>query len=120
MEIDESRINPPHVKLISFKEAIEVTEEAPNGIKNEARMNQRTLPLRDPVGPLYQQPPEMINKCYDEKCDVWSIGIALYFILCGDLPFYCTDDAKAKYKILNGRLFFRCKCLNLHRIKTNA
>lgn len=61
----------------------------------------------DPVGPLYYQCPEMLNKKYDDKCDVWSIGIVLYFILCGDLPFYGNDDAKVKFTILNGRLFFR-------------
>jgi serine/threonine protein kinase len=49
----------------------------------------------------------MINKNYGEKCDVWSIAIVLYFILCGDLPFYGNDDAKVKFTILNGRIFFR-------------
>lgn len=69
--------------------------------------------MTDPVGPLYYQCPEMINKSYDEKCDVWSIGIVLYFILCGDLPYYGNDDAKVKQTILNGRLFFRCKHFNV-------
>jgi len=50
----------------------------------------------------------MLNRGYDEKTDVWSIGVTLYFILCGDYPFSGHNDEKLKAAILNGRLFFRC------------
>ena len=31
--------------------------------------------------------PEVINKRYNEKCDIWNIGIILYIIFNGKPPF---------------------------------
>ena len=31
------------------------------------------------------------NKC-NEKCDVWSIGVLLFIILYGDVPFHSNSD----------------------------
>ena len=44
--------------------------------------------IHDPIGTIFYTAPEIIkNLQYDEKCDLWSLGITLYEILFGYLPY---------------------------------
>jgi len=41
----------------------------------------------EPVGTPYTVSPEVIRGSYDERCDVWAIGVITYLLLSGEPPF---------------------------------
>ena len=51
------------------------------------------------VGTTLYLSPEVISGKYDEKCDLWSIGVLLYFMLYGRYPF--DDENGEKEKIFH-------------------
>ena len=43
---------------------------------------------------------------YNEKCDLWSIGVITYFMLSGLPPFLGNTETAVKIKILSGDYSF--------------
>ena len=48
--------------------------------------------LTEMQGTSYYIAPDVIKKDYDERCDVWSIGVLMYILICGQPPFNGSDD----------------------------
>jgi len=43
--------------------------------------------------------PEVIDNCYDEKCDEWSCGVLMYLLLCGEFPFEGESEEEIFKKV---------------------
>ncbi|KAL4435846.1 hypothetical protein ABPG74_015814 [Tetrahymena malaccensis] len=48
----------------------------------------------------YMAPEVMFNKTYNKSCDIWSLGIIMYRLICGQLPF------KSQQQIHQAKLYF--------------
>lgn len=61
--------------------------------------------LRTACGsPAYVAPEVISGKTYNQQCDMWSLGVLLYILMCGYPPFY-SSDRKVMFKRIRGAEF---------------
>ena len=76
-----------HIKIIDFGTAKVFSRE-----KRENAL----------IGSAYYIAPEVLNKNYTEKCDIWSCGIIMYILLTGRPPFNGKTEEEIMRKIKIG------------------
>lgn len=82
---------PDNIKLIDFGLAKKLSE-------NEIMSN--------PNGTAYYIAPEVLKGEYTVKCDVWSMGVVLYIMLCGRPPFKGKSNPDIISSVLKGEYHF--------------
>ena len=66
-------------------------------------------PMTSVVGTSYYIAPEVLCKKYDKACDLWSIGVITYILICGYPPFNGSSDRHLHAAILRGRYRFHAE-----------
>jgi Serine/threonine protein kinase len=77
------------------------------GLSN--KFGNRFEQMHSKVGTIYYVAPEVLAGNYDNKCDMWSLGVLMYTMLSGDLPFFDEQIAEVYRKLKSGTYFYSKK-----------
>ena len=66
--------------------------------------------LNETKGTPYYISPEVLQGHYDERTDLWSIGVVTYYLLSGKFPFMAPDDERLAQKIMACDYNFEGEC----------
>ena len=82
---DKTLFGLPFIKIIDFGTAKIYENEYENLV----------------IGTLFYMAPEVFNKKYTEKCDMWSLGVILYYLFTKKFPFQGPTKPKLIHSIEN-------------------
>ena len=100
MKIIHRNLKPENI-LISKREKDDLLYVKIGGFAI-AKMNKEGIIEKKIKESSYYFAPEIITNNYDEKYDLWSIGVIMYLLLSGRLPFSGGNDMEINEKILKG------------------
>jgi len=90
----ESARSGASLKLIDF------------GLSRFCGTNDESAIMKTRVGTPYYIAPEVLRKEYDCACDVWSVGVIMYILLCGYPPFYGNSEKEIYDSVKKGSFNF--------------
>jgi len=70
-----------------------------------SRIIRETTQMNGYAGTLFYMAPEVVlQQRYTELCDMWSIGVIMYSLLCGYPPFLGSDNKATALAIVKGKM----------------
>jgi calcium-dependent protein kinase len=67
---------------------------------------QSGVKLKQKFGTPYYIAPEVLQRSYNENCDIWSAGVNMYIVLCGYPPFSGSSDDIILKRVAEGNYSF--------------
>lgn len=72
-----------------------------------ARKHRRgDAPMTTIVGTPYYLAPDLLRKSYTKACDLWSVGVIAYILLCGYPPFNGANNKEVYQSVQRGIYYF--------------
>lgn len=62
--------------------------------------------MKTVVGTVWYMAPEIYERKYSQKCDIWAAGVMLYIMLCGYPPFFGESKDEIILKVKESKLEF--------------
>ena len=103
----EKKGDHAHVKLIDFGLSSPMGEDSElqlGGGRNSPP--KKVLKRGNKVGTPYYVAPEVLSGLYGYPCDIWSLGVIMYVLLTGYLPFGGGDVDEVLQKLIDPKVSF--------------
>ena len=87
--VDKDKNEYPRIKICDF---------------GTSKIFEKGMTQRTTIGSPYYSAPEVLQKNYTEKCDIWSCGVILYILLSARPPFGGENDEEIIENVQKGRI----------------
>ena len=86
--VDKDKNDFPRIKICDF---------------GTSKIFEKGITERKTIGSPYYMAPEIIEKNYTEKCDIWACGVILYLLLSARPPFGGEEDEEIINNVRSGK-----------------
>ena len=86
------------IKLTDFGASVIYNKKNPDGQGGKL--------MNECIGTPYYVAPEVLLSEYDEKCDLWSVGVISYMLLSGKPPFTGENEFEIIKSVRDGNFSF--------------